>query len=122
MRVALVDDHVPLRRFLRTVFEEDLDGVEVVGEAETGEEAVDLAGSWAAELVVMDWQMPGIDGVEATRRIKASHPGVEIVGFTSSDDPELRDAFLEAGATEQFIKDDVEGLVAHVRGRLNGQH
>ena len=117
MRLAIVDDHGPMRSLVRSVLEEDVAGVVVVGEADSGEAAVAGAEAWDAQLIVMDWQMPGIDGIEATRRIKAAHPGVEVVGFTSSDEPSLRDSFLEAGAAEQFSKDHMDSLVDHVRLR-----
>ena len=120
MRVAIVDDHGAMRSLVRSVLEEDVAGVVVVGEAESGEDAVARVGTWGAQLVVMDWQMPGMNGVEATRAIKAVHPEIEVVGFTSSDEPELRDAFLEAGAAERFVKDDISPLVDHVRLRVNG--
>jgi DNA-binding NarL/FixJ family response regulator len=120
MRVALVDDHGPMRALVRSVLEEDVAGVVVVGEAATGEDAVARVGTWGAQLIVMDWQMPGMNGVEATRRIRAGHPEIEVVGFTSSEEPALRDAFLEAGAAEQYTKDRIDALVDHVRLRVSG--
>jgi two-component system invasion response regulator UvrY len=117
VRIALVDDHRGFRRLLRSVLESDLEGIEVVEEARSGEEAVERAAQWDVDLIVMDWHMPGITGVEATRQIRAIDPDVEIVGFTSSDEPALRAAYLEAGATEQFCKDQMSHLVEHLRER-----
>jgi len=55
--------------------------------------------------VVMDWQMPGVDGAEATRQLLARHPHIHVVGFTSSGSEETRQAFLDAGASEVFPKE-----------------
>ena len=62
----------------------------------------------------MDWRMPGMDGVEATRQIRASYPNAAIVAFCSTDTPEVRDAFRTAGADAFVDKRDVRGLMATV--------
>ena len=76
--VLIVDDQAPFRRAARAVVTAT-PGFDVVGEAESGEEAVDLMGELHAGLVLMDINLPGISGIEATRRITAAHPEVVTV-------------------------------------------
>jgi DNA-binding NarL/FixJ family response regulator len=76
-----------------------------VGQANDGEEAVDLAGRLAPELVLMDVRMPVLSGLDATRRIKASHPGIHIVMLTVSEDEGDLFAAIKAGAQGYLLKD-----------------
>lgn len=87
VRVLLVDDQPAFREAAAMVVEMT-DGFEVVGEAENGEQAVDLVGDLDVDLVLMDIQMPGIDGIEATRRIRGlpSPPHVLVLSTRESDD------------------------------------
>ncbi len=89
---------------LRRVLAE-LPGLAVVGEAASGEEALAGVDDTRPDVVVMDWQMPGINGVEATTRLLAEHPHVRVVGYTSSGEPHIHQAFLDAGAVAVFAKE-----------------
>ena len=103
VRVLLVDDQEPYLRAMAAVVEET-PGFDVVGRASTGEEAVELAASLAADLVLMDVNHPGIDGLEATRRLLAGHPGVVVVLLSTYDD-EAGVAFVaESGASAYVSK------------------
>ena len=108
VRVLLVDDQKLIRAGFRLII--DLaDGMEVVGEASDGAEAVELARSARADVVLMDIRMPGLDGVEATRRITADRDldGVRVVVLTTFDADENVFAALRAGASG-FLSKDVE--------------
>ena len=115
MRVLLVDDHALVRGGLRAVLD-TTDDCEVVGEAATGEEAVDRAEALRPDVVVMDLSMPGAGGVEATRRIREASPDVRVLVLTTfSDDHRVR-AALAAGATGYLLKDAApDDVVAAVR-------
>jgi len=115
VRVLLVDDHALVRQGLRAVLGTTAD-CEVVGEAATGEEAVDRAAELRPDVVVMDLSMPGAGGVEATRRLRVEQPDVRVLVLTTfSDDDRVR-AALTAGATGYLLKDAApEDVVAAVR-------
>ena len=102
MRVVVVDDRQMWRDVLRSTVEGR--GHEVVGEAANGEEGLELATRHEPDAVVMDWSMPVMDGLEATRKIRHSLPRVQVIAFTSATDPRIHDAFLEAGAFEHIEK------------------
>ncbi|HEU4571447.1 MAG TPA: response regulator transcription factor, partial [Candidatus Limnocylindrales bacterium] len=104
IRVLLVDDHAVVRRGLRG-FLELLPDIRVVGEAGTGEEAVDAVDRTAPDVVLMDLVMPGAGGVEATAAIRRAHPSVEVVALTSFADGATVTAALEAGAAGYLMKD-----------------
>ncbi len=102
-RVLLVDDHDLFRTGLRNLLEEQ--GVHVVGESATGADAIRLVRELAPDVVVMDLNMPGISGVEATRQITSVAPLTRVVVLTISDqDADVMDAIL-AGACGYLLKD-----------------
>lgn len=104
IRVVIADDQRVVREGLRTLLGL-LDGVEVVGVAADGAEAVDLAISAGADVVMMDLGMPRCDGVEATRRLHTEAPGIQVLVLTTyADDRSVLDA-LRAGARGYLTKD-----------------
>jgi DNA-binding NarL/FixJ family response regulator len=112
VRVLLVDDHDLFRTGLRSLLEEH--GVEVVGEAASGSEAVAITRETAPDVVVMDLNMPGMTGVEATRHISADAPLTRVLVLTISDeDSDVMDAIL-AGACGYLLKD--ASIVELLRG------
>jgi DNA-binding NarL/FixJ family response regulator len=102
--VLLADDQPLLRRGFRMILEAEGD-LTVVGEAGHGEEAVDLARRKVPDVVLMDIRMPGTDGIEATRRITAAHPGVRVLALTTFDLDEYAFGALRAGASGFLLKD-----------------
>jgi DNA-binding NarL/FixJ family response regulator len=103
IRVVIADDHPVVRRGLAALLE-SVEGVEVVGQAATGREAVREAQLLAPDVVLMDVQMPDLDGVEASRRIAAGSPGVAVLVLTMHDDDETVLAALRAGARGYLLK------------------
>jgi two-component system response regulator NreC len=99
MRVLLVDDHAVFRRGLKVVLGQGDGRFEVVGEAATGEDAVRMAGELSPAVVVMDLHLPGMDGVEAIRRIRAAHEGTRVLALTGQEAEEWLRKVLEAGAS-----------------------
>jgi two-component system, NarL family, response regulator LiaR len=102
--VLIADDHPFVRHGLRTYLE-TLDDLEVVGEACDGAEAVELAGRLLPEVVLMDLVMPELDGVEATRAIRAASPATKVIVLTSFDNDEKVFPAIKAGAAGYLLKD-----------------
>ena len=105
--VLVVDDQAPFRGIARQVVELT-PGFVVAGEAETGEDAVRLAAELAPELVLMDINLPGISGIEATRRILADAPSVAVVLLSTYRESDLPADALECGARRYVHKEDFE--------------
>lgn len=103
LRIVVADDHVIVQEGLRALLS-TVDGYQVVGVAVSGEEAVRAAVVERPDVVVMDIQMPGIGGVEATRRIGRAAPGVAVVVLTMFDDDESVFAVIRAGALGYVLK------------------
>jgi DNA-binding NarL/FixJ family response regulator len=120
VRVVLVDDHDHFRTGLRNLLEEQ-DGVQVLGEASNGAEAVQFVRDAAPDVVVMDLNMPTMSGVDATRLITAQSPLTRVIVLTISDhDADVMDAIV-AGACGYLLKDSsIENVVAGIRSAAVG--
>jgi DNA-binding NarL/FixJ family response regulator len=121
IRVMLVDDHSLMRDSLRAHLESK-DDIEVVAEAGDGEEAVSLAAKLTPEVIIMDIAMPRLNGIEATRKIKARNPDVSVLVLTVHNDSEYILKILEAGA-DGYLTKDIHGekLVQAIRFVTSGE-
>jgi two-component system chemotaxis response regulator CheB len=118
LKVLVVDDSPTARRMLHLVLDE-LPGLSVVGEAFSGEDCLATIDALAPQLVVMDWQMPGMNGAETTEALLARHPEVRVIGFTSSADVLTHQAFLDAGAEAVFAKERALDLRDYLGGLVH---
>lgn len=121
IRVALVDDYVLVRKGMGTMLA-GADDIEVVGEASDGDEAVDLVERTSPDVVLMDLRMPRMDGIEATRRVRARFPDVRVIVLTAyADDHRVLEA-VRAGASGYLLKDvEEEDLAETIRTVHAGQ-
>ena len=106
--VLIVDDQAPFRRAARAVVTAT-PGFEVVGEAESGEEAVELADALSPGLVLMDINLPGINGIEATRRIATDHPGSVVLLVSTYEVDDLPAGASSSGALAYVPKEHLDG-------------
>jgi two-component system, NarL family, response regulator LiaR len=120
VRILIVDDHAIVREGLRTLLTEE-PGLEVVGEASDGSEAVAAATAANPDVVLMDLVMPSVDGIEATRRLRQAELPCRVIVLTSfADDRRVRDA-LQAGAIGYLLKDVLRPeLVQAIRAAAQG--
>jgi CheY-like chemotaxis protein len=116
VRVLIVDDSPDARRLVRTVATGL--GYEVVGESANGRSAVVAAIALDPDVVIMDWDMPVMDGVAATAAIRSRRPEIEVVAYSSDRDPAVAARFLKAGAVSYVHKGDTRSLVAVLRDRI----
>jgi DNA-binding NarL/FixJ family response regulator len=115
IRILLADDHAVVRRGLAAMINEQPD-LEVVAEAADGEAAVAAADATEPDVALVDLSMPGMDGIEATRRIVAAHPGTRVAILTSFAERDSVLAALDAGALGYLLKDaESSELVAGIR-------
>ncbi len=121
IRVLIVDDQQLFREGLRTVLSAH-PGITVVGEASDGEEALRLCAGLQPDVVLMDVKMPVLDGIAATRRIRASHPRCRVVALTTFDDDDYVFEALRAGAAGYVLKDArSEHVVEAIRAAARGE-
>lgn len=121
IRVLVVDDHAVVRRGLVQLLGQ-ADGIEVVGQAADGAEAVTAQASDPADVVLMDLQMPGMDGVSATRALVAADPQVQVLVLTSFSDTDRILGALDAGALGYVLKDaEPDELIGAVRAVARGE-
>jgi DNA-binding NarL/FixJ family response regulator len=121
IRIILADDHVILRQGTRQLLEHESD-MDVVGEASDGAEAVELVSKLKPDVVIIDVAMPGMNGIEATKKIKEILPGTKILVLTGYDYDEYIFSLLEIGAAGYLLK-DVSGdeLVGAIRAVYMGE-
>jgi DNA-binding NarL/FixJ family response regulator len=121
IRILIADDHAVVREGTRRILEQEPD-MEVVGEAGDGEEAVNLATSLKPDVAIMDISMPKMDGIEATRLIKAACPSISVLALSAYDDDQFVFSLLEAGAAGYLLK-SVRGreLLDAIRAVYSGE-
>ncbi len=122
IRLLLADDHTVLRAGLKALFNAQSD-MEVVAEASSGEEAVDMSRELSPDVVLMDITMPGMSGFEATSKIKKQNPAVKILALTMHENDSYLHQMLHAGADGYIPKKaaDTE-LMAAIRASYRGEH
>jgi DNA-binding NarL/FixJ family response regulator len=103
IKALVVDDHVGLRRYTAALLASEPD-IEVVGEAADGAEGVSLAAALAPDLVLMDVQMPGVNGIAATQLVKKELPAVKVIILSMCDLPGYREAAMASGASGYVVK------------------
>jgi DNA-binding NarL/FixJ family response regulator len=120
IRLLLVDDQPLIRTGFRMILEET-DDIDVVGEAQDGTEAVRLAAALDPDVILMDVRMPGLDGIEATRRIVARNAAARVLVLTTFDLDEYAFSALRAGASGFVLKDvPIDELTRAIRAVANG--
>src|SRR5215207_7561759 len=121
IRLLIVDDHPVVRDGLRAVLATQPD-LQVIGEADTGAAALARVATDPPDVVLMDLQMPGMNGVAAIARIRAAHPDVQVLVLTTYDTDADITAAIEAGATGYLLKDTPRAeLFAAIRATCRGE-
>ena len=121
INVFIVDDHALVRLGMRRLLEGIAD-IQVVGEAESGEEAITLVKQIKPDIVLMDLNMPGIGGLDATRRLVRTNPKIKIIVVTVCREGPFPDRLVRAGAVGYLTKDtDAEELIKAIRKVASGQ-
>lgn len=121
IKVLLVDDHSLVRHGIKKLLE-DVQGIKVVAEAETGEEALRVARQIKPHVVLMDVNMPGIGGLEATRKLSRTLPGLKILAVTAMEEDPFPSRLLQAGAAGFLTKGaDAEEMVDAIKTVYTGK-
>jgi two-component system, NarL family, invasion response regulator UvrY len=121
IKVLLVDDHDLVRVGIKRLLQ-DINGIKVIGEANTGEEGIKLAKELIPDVVLMDVQMPGIGGLEATRKMIRHNPDLKVLALTVCDDEPYPSRFLQAGAAGYITKGcNADEMVRAIRTVHSGQ-
>jgi two-component system, NarL family, response regulator LiaR len=121
IRILIVDDHTIVRKGTRALLTE-IEGLDVVGDASDGEEAIALSKKLSPDVILMDLVMPNMDGIEAIARISTEQPEVKILALTSFDTDDKIFPAMKAGALGYLLKDsDPEELIQAIRQVHLGQ-
>jgi NarL family two-component system response regulator YdfI len=121
IRVMITDDHLIIREGLRLILE-TTDEIEVVGEARDGAECLRLLPELKPDVILMDLQMPGMDGITAIDHLRRDHPGIAIVILTTYNEDDLMIRGLQQGASSYLLKDtDRETLIDTIVAAAKGE-
>jgi DNA-binding NarL/FixJ family response regulator len=121
IRIVLVEDNKVFREALELLLGLRSD-MEVVASVPDGTDAAEVTARLKPDVVLMDYRLPGLDGVQATRAVKAAYPQAAVVCLTASANLRERDALIEAGAVACLRKDDgLDAIVAAIRGAARPQ-
>src|SRR5512142_1430236 len=121
LRILIAEDSAPFRQGLRNLLQ-SVDDMELVSEATTGEESVRIANRLQPDVILMDIQMPGLNGIEATRRIIDASPHISILMLTMFEDDESVFAALRAGARGYLLKGALKAeIVRAIHGVGSGE-
>lgn len=112
IKVLLVDDHDLVRTGIKRLLD-DMSDIDVVGEATSGEDAINIASQVKLDVILMDINMPGMGGLEATRKLQVSNPDVKIIIVTMHEDDLFAQRLLKAGATGYLTKGASVDEIAH---------
>ncbi len=119
--IMLAEDHAIMRAGLQRLIRDEID-MEIVGEAENGASAIELAAQLKPDVIIMDVTMPDVNGIEATRRIKAENPDARIVALSAFDTSDFVLGMLKAGAMAYLLKEDLfENLLTGIRSVMEDQ-
>jgi len=121
IKVLIVDDHALVRMGIRRLLE-DMSDVDVVADAESGEQALLLVKTHSPDVVLLDMKMPGIDGWEVTRRLKKSNPNIKVIAVTAMSLDPLPTRVLQLGAMGYLTKESgAEEMAAAIRKVAKGE-
>ncbi len=122
IRVLVVDDHKILRQGLIHALSVH-EGIEIIGEAEDGQDAVEKAAKLNPDIIIMDVTMPGLNGIEATRRIKQTHPGIKIIALSLHEAEDMAATMIAAGASIYLNKSGpIDDLIRSIRQLVPETH
>lgn len=107
IKVLLVDDHAIIRKAIKNMLDSQTE-IEVIGECNNGSEVIPFLQNNVPDVILMDYQMPLLDGLETTKQVKAFFPEIKIIGFSSTDDESIKTGFLLNGACNFLSKYDVD--------------
>lgn len=121
IRILVADDHPVVRDGIRLLLEK-AGNVEIVGEAANGADALDLAGSAAPDVVLLDMELPDIEGTQVARQIQQHHPEIKVLALSAYSDPFYIKGVLESGAAGYLMKDEAPELILEaVQGVARGE-
>tara|TARA_R110000782_G_scaffold237188_1_gene323313 strand:+ start:24525 stop:24896 length:372 start_codon:yes stop_codon:yes gene_type:complete len=103
IKILLVDDNAPIRNAIKIMLNSELE-IQVIGECSDGSEVIPFLQNTIPDVILMDYQMPILDGVETTKLVKGLFPEIKIIGFSSTDDKYIKTAFLIHGACSFLSK------------------